>query len=89
MTPKEKAKELVDKYECYADGVDRQEDNDQIEEHLENIKQCALIAVDEVLKSLDSELLDLFSSGRNCPINHKHKEYWQQVKHELTKQQEQ
>jgi hypothetical protein len=32
MTPKEKAKELVDKYMCYA----------------QNAKECALIAVDEI-----------------------------------------
>jgi hypothetical protein len=34
MTPKEKAKELVDKYMCYA----------------QNAKECALIAVDEIAK---------------------------------------
>ena len=49
MTPKEKAKELINKYLPYADGVERQEDEDQIIEHYENAKQCALIAVDEML----------------------------------------
>jgi hypothetical protein len=46
MTLKEKAKELVGKFMPYADGVDIQEDHDQIEKHLENAKQCALIAVE-------------------------------------------
>lgn len=38
MTPKEKAQELVDKYYYYVGSVLEQ-------------KQCALIAVDEILKS--------------------------------------
>ena len=37
MTPKEKAQELVDKFEQLVNGKD------------ENTKQCALICVDEIL----------------------------------------
>jgi hypothetical protein len=58
MTAKEKAKELVDSYYW----------------ELENdykAKQCALIAVDEILKL---ELNDGYD-----------KEYWQQVKNEIEK----
>jgi hypothetical protein len=62
MTPKEKAKELVDKYnelgKDYTRGVSINE----------FAKQCALIAVDELIKNSHSD---------------KRTEYWQQVKHEI------
>ena len=50
MTPKEKAKELVDKYiKLYPSYVVMwQGDVDNAEK---NIKQCALIAVDEILNN--------------------------------------
>ena len=60
MTPKEKAKELVDKYWYELQDVDHS---------LERAKQCALIAVDEMLKT-------------NW-INVWEKEYWQEVKLEI------
>ena len=67
MTPKEKAKELVDKYieltlyhdKKYGISVD-----------LENSKQCALIAADEVINSMT------VATSVHLP-------YWQQVKHEI------
>jgi len=70
MTPQEKAIELVDEFMPYADGVDRQEDHDQIEEHLENAKQCALIAVVEIINVLAKDI--------NPLIN-----YWFEVKKEI------
>jgi hypothetical protein len=60
MTPKEKAIELVDSYFTIIDG--------QVEFKL--IKQCALIAVDEIIKTMHPEFGD--------PI-----EYWQEVKQEI------
>ena len=45
MTPKEKAKELVDKYSTYVVMW-----SGGIEVETQNVKQCALIAVDEILK---------------------------------------
>ena len=62
-TPKEKAKELVEKYaiwswnEVYCD--------------YEVAKQCALIAVDEIIRI------------ENHHKNNKWVEYWQEVKQEL------
>lgn len=59
MTPKEKAKELVDQY-------------DETLTYLESkskAKECALIAVDEILM---------------CCIG-SHEEYWEQVKQEIEK----
>lgn len=60
MTPQEKAKELVSKYVIFPDGRIFS---------LGTAKQCALIAVDEILKG--EHLLRL-------PLK-----YWQQVKEEI------
>jgi hypothetical protein len=65
MSPKEKAKELFNKYATYVvmwtggSEVERQ-----------NCKQCALIAVDEILSAIGFSVMD---------------EYWQQVKQEIEK----
>jgi hypothetical protein len=59
MTPKEKAKELVEKYAIWS---------------WNEAKQCALIAVDEVLNFIHT---DAFS--------YTNEEYWQQVKQEIDK----
>lgn len=87
MTPKEKAIELVDKftiphYEWDGDGY-----NINWEETFKNRKHCALIAVDEILKSeplepnnipdwLQPE--DWFSEA-----NKSAGEYWTEVKKEI------
>lgn len=78
MTPKEKAKRLVDQFSlfvttwnCYYDSP---ENPDNI---LRDAKQCALIAVDELVK--DNERSE---SIVNAGLN---KEYWQQVKTEIEK----
>jgi hypothetical protein len=64
MTPKEKAKELVDKY-------------DETLTYLESkskARQCALIAVDEIINSVDNEhVSDIFN------------DYWEEVKQEIEK----
>ena len=67
MTPKEKAKELVEKYAIWSwtDVCD-----------YEGAKQCALIAVDEILES-HYKLL----SGVNPSVY----KYWQEVKQEIEK----
>lgn len=65
MTPKDKAKELVDKY-------------DEMLTYLESkskAKQCALIAVDEVLN--DDWYIPSFDEITE------RKKYWEQVKHEI------
>ena len=67
MTPKEKAKELFEKmyYKIQPDELGK--DN-------ESAKECALIAVDEILND-DNEFMQTFLQ----------KEYWQEVKHEIEK----
>jgi hypothetical protein len=69
MTPKEKAEDLVDKFIQYVPAEEEFE--------LDYAKQCALIAVDEILdanpsliKYNDIELDDI---------------YWQEVKQEIEK----
>jgi hypothetical protein len=67
MTPKEKAKELIDK--MYGDEVDYMTE--------EQAKQCALIAVDEIIASNPIA----FDEEDNCIA----KQWWQEVKTEIEK----
>jgi hypothetical protein len=65
MTPREKAIELVDKMlYCYQGHIDEY-----------TAKQCALIAVDEVIEALHEH------HWQNRLII----DYWQEVKHEIEK----
>ena len=76
MTPKEKAKELVDKY-FYLFSV-------ELENTIENYeaKECALIAVDEIIECTPS--VDMYPP--NCQSIHSRvREYWQEVKQEIEK----
>jgi hypothetical protein len=70
MTPKEKAEELVDKFVQYTPA----------EEEFEypHAKQCALIAVDEMLNEYPSQVpKDSYEMERHL--------YWIKVKNELEK----
>jgi len=77
MTPKEKAKELVDKYtKVYYDlGYDYNDDRD---------KQCALIAVDEILENVNYFFTELEKDGLPNKFDDEI-EYWQEVKQEINK----
>jgi hypothetical protein len=70
MTPEEKAEELVLKYL-------RVKTHQMFNGwwHKMTAKQCALIAVDELIKSWDKDLYE------NCGAS----EYWQEVKYYLLK----
>jgi hypothetical protein len=61
MKAKEKAKELVDKFSDLEDG----------EMYIGKAKQCALIAVDEIMATVDAEDHVVLYN------------YWQKVKQEL------
>jgi hypothetical protein len=67
MTPKEKAKELYNKF------YNTSSHPHHVESRKNNAKQCALIAVDEIFKT---GLLE----GSTLGIN---KKYWQEVKQEI------
>ena len=70
MTPKEKAIELVNKYQT--------SQNNLLGVYWDNLsKQCALIAVDELEKQ-EATLLNYNSESYSS-------EYWQEVKQEIEK----
>ena len=70
MTPKEKAQELFDKFELsFAGVISADEDWEALG------KQCALIAVDEVIEALHEH------HWQNRLII----DYWEEVKHEIQK----
>ena len=74
MTPKDKAKELVDKFIDYAYHWDEGFPLPKEYTPIWNAKQCALVCIDEILKNDDRMYL-----GSN-DIN-----YWEQVKQEINK----
>ena len=67
MTPREKALQLCQKFGYL--GI-KWEQAEYTTLSLENAKECALIAVDEIIKAIGVSITD---------------EYWQQVKHEIEK----
>jgi hypothetical protein len=70
ITPKEKAEELFDKYyQIFVDDIDEH----FIDTSKRISKQCALIAVDEVIESLHEHHWQ-----NRLIIN-----YWEEVKHEI------
>ena len=74
LTPKEKAKELVNKYIPHIAGADRYNSTLGIyDKHIS--KQCALIAVDEII----SIKLLWFQKDTE------HLDFWKEVKEELLK----
>lgn len=81
MTPKLKAEELVEKFECY---VDYQGDDcfNEREKMLINAKRCALITVDEILKS--NPCFEDSDRGGNLMYSN-NSYYWQEVKEEINK----
>lgn len=68
MTPKDKAQELVEKF--YFNVLDR--DGTGAMNRFE-VKQCALIAVDEILEVVEDNCLEFDDN------------YWQEVKQEIEK----
>ena len=76
MTPKEKAQELVNKYSTYvvmwAGGI---------EVTGENVKQCALIAVDEMIQATNMYQFRMDGMPSRIVAH----PYWQEVKQEIEK----
>ena len=72
MTPKEKAQELVGRYAMYlrANLMHDEEAN-------EDAKQCALIAVDEILQMVDENMQGWLDADIIA--------HWKQVKEEIEK----
>jgi hypothetical protein len=78
MTPKEEAKELVDKFCEYSHtDFNYSRGGFQIDTQIQNAKQCALIAVDEVISNIEQSVsMDVISARIK---------YWEQVKTEIQK----
>jgi hypothetical protein len=75
ITPKEKAKELVYKYEYLVQTWDCYNDEPLgLEFKLPQMKQCALIAVDEIMEAIR------FTDAKS---DFGYVGYWQQVKQEI------
>ena len=87
MTAEEKAKELIEKYKDYVHGyvgssmLSNYEYPDQI---LRQAKKCALIAVDEIIKSSPS-LPILSDNGSYSSDIYENNIYWNEVKQEIEK----
>jgi hypothetical protein len=72
MTPKEKAQELVKKFTAHSYH------NDNVQQCFDHAKQCALIAVDEILQSLG------YKSLSDSPYTTlEARQYYVQVKQEI------
>ena len=67
MTPKEKAKELVSKFNFEHTG-----ETYILHQTVDESKRCALIAVDEIILEMDSVMLP-----------NPFKQYWQEIKKEI------
>ena len=75
MTPKEKAIELIDKFNNHTVKELVYLKNGKVIEGKTEAKQCALIAVDEILKAVDNP-------DETYLMKHS-VEYWSQVKQEI------
>ena len=76
MTPKEKAKELVEKYNDYL------QQEMQCIVYVNQSKECALIAVDEILEYIDSNHNGYYTMPESVKIKY---DYYEEVKQELEK----
>jgi hypothetical protein len=74
MTGQDKAKELVDNFKNNTRAFN---ETCGCEDYLHDAKECALIAVDEVLAFIDEHMQGWLDSDW--------KEYWEQVKIEIEK----
>jgi hypothetical protein len=79
MSPKNKANELFDKYYIIC-----QEFTEEIQCSIQ-AKQCALIAVDEILKLNHPYVIVYKSFEDNIMEDMTQEYYWKQVKHEIEK----
>lgn len=74
MTPEEKAKELVDKFDQHVVSTNYRHMSEY------SVKDCAIIAVDEILQIVPSVYLT-----EDAEIHTGHYQYWAEVKSELEK----
>ena len=86
MKPKEKAIELVNKFIDYVNCWDDESADPNYTQAYNYAKQCALIAVEEVLNSRPSLPIEAFGGSINMGECIKLSiQYWQEVKQEIEK----
>ena len=73
MTPKEKAEELVARFRIINYDLD----------DIENHKECALIAVDEILNSFNNVFDDFVVESSKTGGYRNMKNYWREVEREI------
>ena len=88
MTPKEKAKELVDKF--YQTTPNEYFVNEPIGikgryKSWEQAKQCALIAVNEIIEATNMYQYGISNALEHIPSKIVKHPYWQEVKQEIEK----
>ena len=87
MTAKEKAKELVDKFSEYSHtDFNYSLGGYQLDSQLQNAKQCALIAVDEIFQVcpyFDSKIRE--DEAQLSAFEFQFVSYWEEVKVEISK----
>jgi hypothetical protein len=76
MSPKEKAQELVDRFREFADGTNPETDRYSPNIEKQKAKQCALIAVDEILSDYKNYLMHENTEYKGLT-------YWNEVKKEI------
>jgi len=81
MTPKEKARELVDKFKNYSPTMDYDFEFKGAKDYNHNAKQSALIAVDEILNNV----MMWWEMPVKDPYFITQKKYWIEVQQEIEK----
>jgi hypothetical protein len=79
--PQEKAKELVEKFMSYSYFSDGNNSMNRQYQQEDNAKQCALIAVNEILKNNCGSYTDESNATNNEIYCDEY--YWQEVKEEI------
>ena len=80
MTPKEKAKELVNKY---YNKIEHTISNEYESITKEITKECALIAVDEIIEATNMYQYGISNALEHIPSKIVKHPYWQEVKQEI------
>ena len=79
MIPKEKAKELINKYKPIVYSIDGYGDYDESIAFV-NAKSCAFILIDEIIKNFGTT-----TNGQTFYTEYSAVQYWEQVKQEIEK----
>lgn len=82
MTPKESALELFNKFLPILGGIEKK---DWIYFRGEEAKQCALVAVNEILNSFSNVFDDFVIESSKVGGYRNMKKYWEEVKKEIEK----